>query len=249
MLKYRTTLASLPRWAVNSLRWIRAIPYRGKGRDCQVCASSSSSFRAFGNPPRDNAQCPHCGSLERHRLFWLFAEQKTNLFDNQAKSVLHIAPEACLEARLKGWLGKGYLTADFSDPRAMVKMDITNIQYANDSFDIIYCSHVLEHVQEDVLAMREIRRVLKHDGWAVLLVPITVETTYEDPTITDPIDRLREFGQEDHLRRYGNDYIERLRSAGLSVEMFRASDLVSNDDALRLGLGEAAGEIYHCRKN
>lgn len=131
----------------------------------------------------------------------------------------------------------------------MVRMDITDIQYPDDSFDVIYCSHVLEHVQEDVKAMRELRRVLKPDGWAVLLVPITAETTYEDPAVVDPRERLEKFGQEDHVRRYGWDYIDRLRSAGFNVEMFRVSDLASDADALRLGLGQAAGEIYCCRKS
>jgi len=248
-LKYRNQLATLPRWAVKSVRWITALPYRGTGRDCRICQKSSSAFRAFGNPPRPNSRCAHCGSLERHRLFWLFAEQKTNLFDKREKQVLHIAPEPCLEPQLKRRLGRGYLTADFMDPRAMVRMDITDIQYPDDSFDVIYCSHVLEHVQEDVKAMRELRRVLKPDGWAVLLVPITAETTYEDPAVVDPRERLEKFGQEDHVRRYGWDYIDRLRSAGFNVEMFRVSDLASDADALRLGLGQAAGEIYCCRKS
>lgn len=248
-LKYRNQLATLPRWAVKSVRWITALPYRGTGRDCRICQNSSSAFRAFGNPPRPNSRCAHCGSLERHRLFWLFAEQKTNLFDKREKQVLHIAPEPCLEPQLKRRLGRGYLTADFMDPRAMVRMDITDIQYPDDSFDVIYCSHVLEHVQEDVKAMRELRRVIKPDGWAVLLVPITAETTYEDPAVVDPRERLEKFGQEDHVRRYGWDYIDRLRSAGFNVEMFRVSDLASDADALRLGLGQAAGEIYCCRKS
>ncbi|MEJ7591899.1 MAG: methyltransferase domain-containing protein [Planctomycetaceae bacterium] len=205
-------------------------------------------FRPYGNPPRPDSRCPCCGSLERHRLFWRFAEQKTNLFDTRKKSVLHIAPEPCLAPKLRRRIGSGYLTADFSDPRAMVQMDITGIKYPDESFDVIYCSHVLEHVQEDMKAMRELWRVLKTDGWAVLLVPITVDVTYEDPAVTDPLERFEKFGQEDHVRRYGNDYIDRLRSAGFRVEMFRVSDLATSEEALRFGLGKEAGEIYFCRK-
>jgi SAM-dependent methyltransferase len=98
------------------------------------------------------------------------------------------------------------------NPRAMVRMDITDIQYPKDTFDVIYCSHVLEHVVDDRKAMREFHRVLRPDGWALLLVPITVEKTFEDPSVTDPEERLSVFGQEDHVRCYGPDYVERLRN-------------------------------------
>jgi SAM-dependent methyltransferase len=130
----------------------------------------------------------------------------------------------------------------------MIKMDITNIDYPDQSFDVIYCSHVLEHVQDDRKAMREFYRVLKTTGWAILLVPITAEKTLEDPSLVGPEERLRVFGQADHVRRYGPDYVDRLREAGFSVQVTKVNDLVQNDEAIRLGLTSAAGEIHFCTK-
>jgi SAM-dependent methyltransferase len=128
----------------------------------------------------------------------------------------------------------------------MVRMDITDIRFPDASFDVVYCSHVLEHVDDDRAAMRELRRVLRPDGWAILLVPITAAVTYEDPTIVEPAARVAAFGQEDHVRRYGPDYVDRLREAGFDVAVHRVADLVTPDEARRLGLTAASGEIHHC---
>jgi hypothetical protein len=226
----------------------RLVPYYGKGRFCPVCGKSSRRFRPFGIVPRKDAQCVHCGALERHRLLWLFVSTRTNLFDGTARKVLHVAPETCLEARFKQHFGDNYLTADLFNGRAMVKMDITNIEYPDQSFDVIYCSHVLEHVQDDRTAMREFCRVLKSNGWAILLVPIIAKKTFEDPSIVEPEERLKAFGQADHVRRYGPDYVDRLREAGFSVQVTKVNDLVQNDEAIRMGLTPAAGEIYYCTK-
>ena len=106
------------------------------------------------------------------------------------------------ERLLKKQLGSGYLTSDIRHPRAMVKMDITDIQYPDNPFDVIYCSHVLEHVPDDRRALSEFYRILKPTGWAILLVPIIAEKTFEDPSITDPSERLKLFGQADHVRGY-----------------------------------------------
>jgi SAM-dependent methyltransferase len=198
--------------------------------------------------PREDAQCVHCGALERHRLVWLFFQKNTDLFDGKPKKMLHVAAEPCFERIFKQRLGDNYLTADLFNPRAMVKMDICDIQYPDESFDVIYCSHVLEHVLDDKQAMSEIFRVLKINGWAILNVPITSEKTYEDSSLVDPEERLKAFGQEDHVRRYGPDYIERLRGSGFTVEVIKVDDLVNRDDAVRMGLTQASGEIYYCTK-
>ena len=145
-------------------------------------------------------------------------------------------------------LGDGYLTADLFDPRVMVKMDITNIQYPDETFDVIYCSHVLEHVPDDKKAMCEFYRVLKSDGWAILLVPVTAKETFEDPAITDPAERLRLFGQKDHVRVYGPDYADRLAEAGFKVDISTPSDFLTAEQILRMGLSRATGEIYFCTK-
>jgi len=248
----RAITSALPERAKNSLRRVRdvarAVPYYGNGRFCPVCGKSSRRFRKFGLVPREDAQCVHCGALERHRFLWLYLSKQTDFLDGTPKNMLHIAPESCFESKFKERLGDNYLTADLFNPRAMVKMDITNIEYADGSFDVIYCSHVLEHVQDDKRAMREFFRVLKNDGWAILLVPITSERTFEDPSIVDPVERLKYFGQKDHVRRYGRDYVDRLREAGFSVEVTKVNDLVQSDEAVRMGLTPASSEIYLCTK-
>ena len=162
--------------------------------------------------------------------------------------MLHVAPERPLEVRLRDELGEGYLTADLLDRRAMVQMDITDIQYPDQTFDVIYCSHVLEHVPDDKKAMREFHRVLKNDGWAILLVPITSDSTYEDASITSAEDRLQAFGQDDHVRRYGPDYADRLREAGFQVKISKPADVASSEEIARMGLTDAGGEIYYCTK-
>jgi len=114
------------------------------------------------------------------------------------------------------------LSADISAEQVMVNMDITDIQYSADSFDAVICNHVLEHIPNDRVAMKELHRVLRPDGWALLQVPISLnsETTYEDASITTPDGRERAFGQADHVRIYARDYVDRLRGAGFGVEVF-----------------------------
>lgn len=187
-----------------------------------------------------------CNALERHRFLWLFLERRPELLRDGTLRLLHIAPEPCLIAGLRSRVGAGYLSADLLDPAAMERIDICNIQYSNGSFDAVYCSHVLEHVPDDRKAMHELRRILRSDGWAILLVPITADHTFEDPAITDPKERLRLFGQDDHVRRYGPDYVDRLRDAGFDVQIFLPSDLFSPEEIFRYGLEGAAGEIFMC---
>lgn len=226
----------------------RALAYYGKGRFCPVCGRSSRRFCKAGPQKREDARCVHCGALERHRLLWLYLAKRTDLFDGKPKKMLHVAPEPCFVSRLKQRLGNNYSTADLLDPLVMVKMDITNIEYPDESFDVIYCSHVLEHVQDDRKAMREFYRVLGTKGWAILLVPITAEKTFEDPSIVEAQERLRLFGQHDHVRKYGPDYVDRLREAGFVVETTKVNNLVTKDEAVRMGLTVASGEIYYCTK-
>lgn len=162
--------------------------------------------------------------------------------------MLHIAPESCFEQRFKEQIGPGYISADLLDPNAMEQMDITNISYSDESFDVIYCSHVLEHIADDIAAMREFYRVLKNNGWAILLVPISSAKTVEDASIIDPLERLKHFGQQDHVRRYGPDYVDRLREVGFKVEITKVDDLVNPDETIIMGLTAASGEIYYCTK-
>lgn len=228
--------------------FIIAVSHRGNNRYCPVCKKSSRKFGEFGVIPRNDARCIHCGALERHRLTWLYFKRKTDLFNRRPIKMLHVAPEPVFEKLLRCHLGPAYITADLYNPRAMIKMDITDIQYPDESFNVIYCSHVLEHVSDDIQAMREFFRTLKSDGWAILLVPITADRTFEDPSITNPTDRMKLFDQEDHVRRYGSDYVERLREAGFEVKVTIPSDFLSREEIIHMGITKEAGEIYYCTK-
>ena len=229
----------------------KRVRYVGSNRYCIVCDRKSSQFRPYGVDldPRTDARCPLCGALERHRLVMNFLRKETDLFNGQPRDFLHIAPEIAFERIFSKAAGRGYLTADIAAEGVMEKMDITDIQHPDESFDIIYCSHVLEHVQEDRTAMREFFRVLRPSGWAVLNVPVTADVTYEDPSITDPDERVRLFGHHDHVRRYGPDYRDRLEEAGFVVTAYSAEDLLSGKEVEKQGLAnEAAGDIFYCRK-
>jgi SAM-dependent methyltransferase len=242
----------LPEWIIEGLRptkrFVLSILYYGKGRRCPVCGHEYSKFRKTGVPSREDAVCIHCGAMERTRFAWIYINRKTNFFSKSTIKMLHVAPEQCLESRFRKYLGDNYITADLLNPRVMVKMDITNIQYPDKYFDVIYCSHVLEHVPDDKKAMREFYRVLKQDGWAVLQVPVEAEKTFEDPAIVDPSERLRIFGQSDHVRIYGHDFVDRLREAGFKVNVSSVSDLCGKDDIILMGLTSACGKIYYCTK-
>jgi hypothetical protein len=222
--------------------------YIGNKRFCPLCKRSFRRFIPYGHIPRDEAKCPNCGALERHRLVWLYIERKTELLHGKVKRMLHVAPEPCLQSRFSQILGDGYLTADLSGDNVMLKMDVCNIDFPDHSFDAIYCSHVLEHVEDDKLAMREFFRVLKNDGWSILLVPIMAETTFEDASITDPMDRLKVFGHEEHVRAYGMDYIDRLVESGFKVETTEVCDLVDENEAIKFGLTQTDDRIFFCTK-
>jgi hypothetical protein len=150
-----TFVDSIPRWIKKPLKRIRAVPYYGTQRFCPVCGKFSRRFVRHGLVPREDARCVHCGALERHRLLWLYLQRKTDLFKPPKRKTLHVAPEPCLETHFRERLGDAYVTADLQDPHAMMRMDITNIHLPDAAFDVIYCSHVLEHVIDDKKAIRE----------------------------------------------------------------------------------------------
>ncbi len=229
-------------------KFLIRLVFMGNKRYCPICRKSARMFRSAGVIRRHDALCPSCGSVERHRLAWLYLMKVCNFYNSSNIKMLHIAPEYMLAPLFREIIGDGYLSADLSSPSAMVKMDITSIQYPSNSFDIIYCSHVLEHVTDDRLAMKELCRVLKKDGYAILLVPIDATVTYEDFTITDPAGRLEAFGDETHVRLYGPDYIDRLKEAGFSVQVANPSQFLSPQEMKKMGITKEAGEIYFCTK-
>ena len=197
-----------------------AIFYRGDAVECPVCESQFSKFAPYGRIARENALCPNCLALERHRLMWLFLKDKTSFF-TPGQEVLHIAPEICFIDRFEKIHGDNYITADLESPLAKVKMDIHEMPFDDNRFEVAFCNHVMEHVADDIQSMKEIHRVLKPGGWAIIQIPFfepVAETTFEDDSITDPAEREKIFGQDDHVRLYGNDYATRLRSAGFEVD-------------------------------
>jgi SAM-dependent methyltransferase len=220
--------------------------YRGSNVTCPVCGNSYKKFLPYGRiNPRPNALCPSCLSLERHRLIWLYLKEKSNFFSSKLK-VLHIAPEACFIKRFEKQHGENYITADIESPLAKVKMDIHKIPFEANTFDVVLCNHVLEHVDDDLQAMREIHRVLKPGGFSILQVPFfhpIPETTFEDPSITDPREREKIFGQDDHVRKFGRDYSRRLERAGLKAIEDHFVTNLSKD--LRRKYGLADGEIIY----
>ena len=234
--------------AIAGGRHILALAYIGNKLECPVCGKKARKFFGFGVERRPNALCPHCFSLERHRLMWLYLQKETDIFKNRSLKLLHIAPERCFIKYLDKQLGDNYISADLDSPLAKVKMNIQDIHYPDGEFDVIFCNHVLEHVDDDRKAMQELYRVMKPGGWGIMLVPLNPgrETTYEDPTITSKKEREKAFGQWDHVREYGLDYFKKLEDAGFMVERVDYSKSFSPAERERYSLG--GDELYIVHK-
>lgn len=230
---------------------------KGDTVHCVCCAGSFITFLPYGLIKRANALCPGCGSLERHRLHWHFIVNRANLLTDRGKlKLLHIAPEDVFYKKFKdnpnieyipaAKFGEGYLD---EYPEHTINMDITDIQLADETFDVIYCSHVLEHVPDDMAAMKELFRVLKPGGWAMLQVPLDTnrQHTYEDFSIIDPSEREKAFGQYDHVRVYGLDYGSRLKSAGFNVRQINYTEEFTSNERFYNGF-LACEDIFICTK-
>src|SRR5690349_13732416 len=174
--------------------------YAGGRLECPCCRGSFRGFRLEGRV------CPRCGSQARHRLLWLFLEARPELLES-AGSLLHVGPEYCIQRQLSRLEGLRYVSADLDSPLAAEVVDVTRMPYRDGEFGAVICSHVLEHVEDDRRAMGEILRVLRPGGWAIVMAPVdpTRAVTLEDPSAVTEAERLRLFGQHDHLRLYGND--------------------------------------------
>lgn len=213
--------------------------YSGSDVQCPVCNKGYRKFLPYGRiNPRENALCPNCLSLERHRLIWVYLKEQTDFFKRK-KSVLHIAPEACFINRFEKIHGETYITADIESPLAKVKMDIHQIPFEENTFDVVLCNHVLEHVRDDIKAMSEIHRVLKPGGFAILQIPFfnpIPEVTFEDHSITDKREREKIFGQDDHVRKYGHDYPKRIAQSGLTPIEDKFVFTLPDDQVKKFGL-------------
>lgn len=228
---------------------IIAIFYYGNSVQCPIDGRTYRRFLPYGRlESRPNALCPSSLSLERHRLMWLYLQEKTDFFTSRIK-LLHIAPELCFMKIFEGLSNIDYITADIESPLAKVKMDVHAIPFEANSFDVVFCNHVMEHVENDLKAMREIHRVLKPGGWAIIQSPVypELDNTIEDPSITEPAEKERVYGQNDHMRKYGRDYSERLRAAGFKVKEDDYLNELSEETRRRYALPKQE-IIYFCMK-
>ncbi len=220
---YRYLLKKLPRPLLIRLsyvfRWFAPLFLGGNKVECVVCNKHFRKFLSYGATERLNVLCPNCLSLERHRLMYLYLKDHSDFFTAKHK-VLHIAPEQCFLKRFRALKNLDYTTADIESPIADVKMDLHHAPFEDNTFDIIFCNHVLEHVEDDLQCMKELYRIMKPGGYGVFQVPIDYNraTTYEDKTITSPEEREKHFWQKDHLRLYGQDYHKQLSRVGFVVE-------------------------------
>ena len=215
---------------------------RGNSHTDPIDNRSFRKFLPYGyENQRENVLSPSTLSLERHRLLWLYLKNETDFFTTK-KKVLHMAPEQCFVNRFKD-LGHEYITADLNSPIADIRANITNLPFEENTFDIIFCNHVLEHIQDDTKAMKELYRVMKKGGMGVFQIPqdLNRETTFEDNSITDKKERAKIFGQYDHVRIYGLDYFTKLRSIGFKVEEVNYSQKISSELSRRYRLME--GEL------
>lgn len=219
------------------------------GYFCPICATVSANFLVGGvGRKRRNAKCPNCGSLERHRLFWLhFINEVWPLLPPGKKDLLHVAPEPFFADLLRPHEELNYLSGDLMMPDAMLKVDLTDMRFHDRQLDVIICSHVLEHIPDDRKAMAEMHRVLRPGGFLLVMVPTYGENTYENWDVTEPQDRVLHFGQDDHVRKYGSDIVLRLEDAGFSVSKWPTESSLERRITDFVACG--ARLLFACRKD
>jgi len=201
------------------IRPVLVLWLKGKKYTDPIDGNSFRKFLPYGyENQRDNVLSPSTLSLERHRLLWLYLKTETDFF-SAPKKVLHFAPEQAFYKRFRKQKNLDYTTTDLNSPLADVKADICNLPFKDEEFDVIFCNHVLEHIPDDTKAMQELYRILKKGGMGIFQIPqdLSREKTFEDNSITDRKERAKIFGQYDHVRIYGRDYFDKLRSIGFRV--------------------------------
>jgi len=223
---FKSILNTVPRpWLIKVSYLVRpliAFSLKGNKYTDPIDGKSFRKFLPYGyGKQRENALSPSTLSLERHRLMWLFLRNDTDFFTSKEKiKTLHIAPEQCFLDLFRKQKNLEYITSDLESPIADVKADICNLPFDDNSFDVVFCNHVLEHIINDTKAMQELYRVLKKGGFGIFQIPqdLSREKTFEDNTITNRRERAEIFGQYDHVRVYGRDYFNKLRSVGFAVD-------------------------------
>ena len=253
---FKTILNTIPRplliKASYKVRPIIALYLKGNKFTDPIDGKSFRKFLPYGyGKQRKNALSPSTLSLERHRLMWLFLNDETNFFTTIKKlKVLHIAPEQCFLDIFKNQKNLEYITSDLESPIADVKADICDLPFKDNEFDVVFCNHVLEHIPDDYKAMQELYRVLKKGGFGIFQIPqdLNRATTFEDNTITDKKLRTEIFGQYDHVRVYGIDYFDKLRTIGFRVDEVDYTKRITSEKLERFCLMK--GEILPvCHKN
>ena len=223
---FKSILNTIPRpWLIKASYIIRPIIswyLKGDKFTDPIDGKSFRKFLPYGyGKQRENALSPSTLSLERHRLMWLFLRDNTTFFTATKKlKVLHIAPEQCFLDIFRKQQNLNYITSDLESPIADVKADICDLPFKENEFDVVFCNHVLEHISNDTKAMQELYRVLKPGGFGIFQIPqdLSKAITFADNTITDRKERAKLFGQYDHVRVYGRDYFDKLRSIGFKVD-------------------------------
>jgi|LGVF01.1.fsa_nt_gb SAM-dependent methyltransferase len=250
----RIALKKIPRPVLIKIsylfKWLIPLFYRGNNFEDPIDGEKYRKLLPYGykDQQRENALAPASLSLERHRLLWLYIKNETDFFTSK-KKMLHIAPEQCFVDTFRNQENLDYTTADIESPLADILMDVQDIPFEDNTFDVVFCNHVLEHVTDDNKAMSELYRVLKPDGLGIFQVPqdVSLETTYEDASITSPEERAKHFGQYDHLRIYGMDFFDKLEDVGFKVTPYDHSTKFSTEEVERFAL--AKGELLPvCRK-
>ncbi len=250
---FKLVLNTIPRPFLIKLSYI-ARPFlqlglKGNKYQDPIDGRSFRKFLPYGyENQRENVLSPSTLSLERHRLLWLYLERETGFFKDKLK-VLHFAPEQAFYNRFRKLKNLDYTTTDLNSPLADVKADITKLPFEDNTYDFILCNHVLEHIPDDTKAMKELYRILRPGGTAILQIPqdLSRENTFEDNSITSKTERARIFGQYDHVRVYGRDYFNKLRQIGFKVEEvdYTATLPAEDIDKYRIAKGEI---IPVCRK-
>lgn len=216
---------------------ILALFLKGNQFEDPIDGKTFRRFLPYGyGEQRPNVLSPSTLSLERHRLLWLYLKNETDFFTNtEKKKVLHFAPEQAFYKRFKKQTNIEYTTTDLLSPLADVKADICDLPFEDNSYDIIFCNHVLEHIPDDTKAMQELFRVLKPGGYGIFQIPqdLERETTFEDDSITTKKKRAEIFGQYDHVRVYGRDYFDKLRSIGFDVQEVNYASKLTSAEATR----------------
>ena len=228
---------------------LRQIYWWGAGysRYCPICCRRARRFQPYGVTCRPDVGCPFCGSAERHRLMWLYIEKHTDLLHSSGKSVIHFTPEWAIRNRLKTVAGIHYVTADLFAPDVTFQLDITRNNLADNSFDVLLSSMLLQHIFDDRTAMREMFRILRPGGWALLFEYIRGENTVEfAPEENGPV-RNGNNADEAH-RRYGMDLQERLSKVGFEVEVISPNQIASPKELSRMRIPADLSPLLFCRK-